>query len=149
MVNSVALDSAGWRELEELGTVRHVLRLGDTSDHADDLYAARFGATIMTLDGSEPGTVRLTQASCPVRGATLAVLAALPRPEAVLVLAPTVAVCGNLFQTHSSIWAPHDSLLVSLALWLNGQLAESRLGPPRWLQNQVRRGHVPKRRERK
>ena len=74
-------------------------------------------------------------------GAELHVLQGLVFPEAVLVLPGVAAVCTNVFQTHTSLWAPHDSLLVSLALWQIGHLGPCRLGPPKWLQAQVL--HLP------
>lgn len=54
IVNSVRLDDAGLAELEALGTVQHVMRLGDLHGMDDAFYVERYGATWWQLPNHRP-----------------------------------------------------------------------------------------------
>jgi hypothetical protein len=53
IVNSVRLGDAGLRELEALGTVENVVRIGDMHGVDDPFYVARYGATFWAMPGMD------------------------------------------------------------------------------------------------
>jgi len=52
LINSVRLDDAGLAQLEALGKVRHVVRLGALHGHDDGFYQSRYGATYWAPPGA-------------------------------------------------------------------------------------------------
>jgi hypothetical protein len=51
LVNTVRLDDAGLAELEKLGTVANVVRIGDMHGVDDRFYVDRYGAEFWAMDG--------------------------------------------------------------------------------------------------
>ena len=92
VLNSVRLTPQGEAELDRLGTVRHVIRLGYYHGRDDRYYADRYGAEFWAPDGSrtEPGPVAdrvfATGGELPLANAEAYVLAAARGPEAVILL---------------------------------------------------------------
>lgn len=93
IVNSVRLDEAGLRELDALGRVRHVVRLGAFHGRDDPFYCDRYGATLWALPGVEHADGRATDRSLteggpfPVVGGEVVVFASARFPEAAVLLA--------------------------------------------------------------
>jgi hypothetical protein len=53
LLNTVRLTEPGLRELEALGEVRHIVRLGAFHGRDDPFYRDRYGATLWALPGAE------------------------------------------------------------------------------------------------
>jgi hypothetical protein len=58
LINSVRLDAAGLAELDALGTVKHVIRLGAFHGRDDPFYCDHYGAALWALPGSAHGDGR-------------------------------------------------------------------------------------------
>jgi hypothetical protein len=92
LINTVRLDDHGLGELEALGQVRHVIRLGAFHGRDDPFYRDHFGAALWALAGSSyadgrPAHRTLSEASeLPIPGARAFVFHSAKHPEAALVL---------------------------------------------------------------
>jgi hypothetical protein len=90
LVNTVRLDDAGLAELEKLGTVTNVVRIGDMHGVDDRFYVDRYGATFWALPGmrvQEGLTVGRTLSEdgpMPVSDGSLFVFRTTQRPECIL-----------------------------------------------------------------
>jgi hypothetical protein len=92
LVNPIRLDEKGLHDLDALGTVRHLVRLGSFHGSDDPFYAARYRPTFW----SQPGGKRYKSPSIdrvlaeggelPLAGARLLTFSASLHPESVLVL---------------------------------------------------------------
>lgn len=91
LVNSVRLDERGLAELDALGAVRHVVKLGAFHGMDDAFYVDRYGAKLWALPGATHESGRATDhelgAALPFAGATLFQFETVTAPEGVIVLA--------------------------------------------------------------
>lgn len=90
VLNAVRLSPEGEAALDALGTVKHVLRLGNFHGMDDPYYVHRYGAKLWSPPGMKPGAVaptdELKPGSCPIEGATVFLFEKGRVPEAALVL---------------------------------------------------------------
>lgn len=100
--------------LEELGTVKHVIRLGDYHGGDDDFYVRRYGATLWHLPGTKakPSTGAIEAKGVlgegkrlPVPNTRLFEFRGVPRPEAALILQadPSDDPCDGILMTTDSV----------------------------------------------
>ena len=93
LINTVRLDDAGLRELDALGEVRHVVRLGAFHGRDDPFYCDRYGAELWALpaaehaDGRSTGRTLAAGGPFPAPDAELFVFASARFPEAAVILA--------------------------------------------------------------
>lgn len=93
LLNTVRLDDAGLRELEALGQVRHVVRLGAFHGRDDPFYCDRYGATLWALpaavhaDGRAADRTLAPGGPVPVGDGEVFVFASAKLPEAAVLLA--------------------------------------------------------------
>ncbi|WP_438025685.1 hypothetical protein [Sorangium sp. So ce233] len=92
LLNTVRLSEEGLRDLETLGTVRSVVRLGAFHGRDDPFYRDRYGATLWALadaehlDGRGPDRVLVSGGPFPVRTGELFVFSSAHFPEAAVLL---------------------------------------------------------------
>lgn len=91
LVNSVRLSPAGEAQLEALGKVKHVVRIGAFHGADDPWFVHRFGATLWAPPGTrhkgEVATDReLVPGQSPIEGSTVFAFERAKRPEAALLL---------------------------------------------------------------
>jgi hypothetical protein len=88
LVNAVRLDDAGLAQLDALGEVTHVVRIGSLHGRDDAFYVERSDATYWGLRGTPPTGVEideeLTADAVPVRDASLFRFEHTKLPEAIL-----------------------------------------------------------------
>jgi hypothetical protein len=88
LINAVRLDDAGMKQLEALGTVTHVVRIGSLHGRDDAFYVDRSEATYWSLRGAPPTGVEvdeeLTADALPLRNASLFRFEHTKLPEAIL-----------------------------------------------------------------
>lgn len=140
IINSVRLDDAGLAELERLGRVTDVIRLGALHGRDDPFYVSRYGAKYWALPGIEHETGlevtdRLTpDAELPISDASLFSFQTTHIPEAILHLDRSdgiVIACDALQNWH----APDDffSEDSSALMQQMGFFSPANLGPV-WMQ---------------
>ncbi|APR78895.1 Hypothetical protein A7982_04242 [Minicystis rosea] len=92
LLNTVRLTEDGLRELEALGEVRNVVRLGAFHGRDDPFYRDRYGATLWALPGAEhvdgrgPDRFLAEGSAFPVRDGELFVFSSARLPEAAVLL---------------------------------------------------------------
>ena len=92
LINTVRLDDTGLRALEDLGTIKHVVRLGAFHGIDDAFYVDRYGAKLwalpgMTHAGDLVATVELRPGGpMPFHGASLFVFETSKEPEGLLLI---------------------------------------------------------------
>lgn len=90
VLNSVRLDPEGEAELDKLGDVTHVVRVGAFHGLDDPYYVDRYKATLWGPPGLQHGaglTARdLTTASCPLEGAQVFLFEHAMQPESAIIL---------------------------------------------------------------
>src|SRR5262245_29773335 len=92
LLNTVRLAEEGLRDLEALGEVRHVVRLGAFHGRDDPFYRDRYGATLWALPGAEhldgrgPDRVLAPNGVFPVGDGELFVFSSARFPEAAVLL---------------------------------------------------------------
>ncbi len=90
LINSVRLDDAGLAQLEALGTVRHLVKIGSLHGIDDAFYKQRYGATFWALPGMPhdhglvPDQLLSVDGALPFQGASLFVFESSKLPECVL-----------------------------------------------------------------
>ena len=93
LINTLRLDDAGLARLDELGTVRNVIRLGGFHGRDDAFYLNRYDAALWALEGTgfnrgEVITHALAEgAPCPINDASVFAWDTPTSPEAMLQLA--------------------------------------------------------------
>jgi len=105
IVNSIRLDEAGEAALEELGTVKHVVKIGAFHGLDDPYYVDRFGATLWAQEGAphkgglETDEIISVGGNIPITDAKVFVFKATDLPEAILVLphdGGTLVTCDSI-----------------------------------------------------
>ena len=90
LINAVRLDQAGLAELEALGPVKHLVRVGSLHGRDDAFYKARYGATYWALDGMQheaglaPDRLLETGGAMPLAGADVFIFGTTKLPECIL-----------------------------------------------------------------
>lgn len=90
LVNSVRLTEPGLEQLEALGKVAHVIKLGQFHDRDDAFYVHRYGARLWALPGHthapglRPDVEMAADTQLPLRDAGLFVFQTTEKPEAIL-----------------------------------------------------------------
>src|SRR5215470_6015678 len=88
LINAIRLDDAGLHQLEALGEVTHVVRIGSLHGRDDAFYVDRFQATYWSLPGAPPIGVEvdeeLTADALPLHHASLFRFEHTKLPEAIL-----------------------------------------------------------------
>jgi len=146
IINSMKLNEGGLQELDELGEVRHIVRLGTFHGVDDAFWLRRYpGAQYWHVQGMTPAkglpdvvprTLVDGSPAGPIPGARIVEFEGANFPEAILVLPQGVAITCDSIQNHKSIFGgKYNSWLVSFGIWKIGLLGEARLGPI-WLDNQ-------------
>ena len=152
LLNTIRLNDAVLAQLEALGTVKNIVRLGSFHGIDDAFYVQHYDAEYWIVDGMKSAegletTPRLLSETSahgtPIPGARIFIFTDIAYPEAVYILPsnesrPGVAISTDSIQNHTSIWDIDNSLFVSLAIWRIGLLGKARLGPI-WLREQTPR----------
>lgn len=147
VINSLRLNAKTLAQLNKLGDVKHIVRLGAFHGVDDAFYVKHYKANYWVVKGMEsaPGLEVepkiLSGTNLPFAGAQLFSFDDLPYPEAVIILTPTtqragIAITTDAIQNHRSIFDIDNSLLVSLGIWRIGLAGKARLGPI-WMREQT------------
>ena len=135
LVNPVRLNDAELTRLEQLGRVRHVLRLGDFHGMDDAFYIDRYGAEFWCQPGQEtyklpePRHAIVAAAAPPLRNAQFFVFATATCPEAALLLRDHgLLITTDALQNHVD-WS-YCTLPTKLALGMLGFRIGLLVGPP-------------------
>ena len=125
LINSHRLGEEGLAELESLGTVRHLVRLGAHHDRDDPFYADRYRPTVwaapgIELDGIAIDRVLAAGGETPFSGSTVFVFETTAHPEAILVVdrAGGIAVSADALQN----WVQPDEFFDEPTVELMGRL---------------------------
>ena len=133
LLNAVRLSEAGEKELEALGKVKHVMRLGPFHGIDDPYYVRRYGARFWTLDGCGAPLPALDErihagATPPMLGARFFVFEHTRKPEAVLHLdadGGSLLTCDS-FQHHPDLSG--NSLMAKLFMTVMGFKRPANIG---------------------
>ena len=131
LVNSIRLNEAGLAELQKLGTIAHVVKIGGHGMD-DAYYLDRYGATHWAIPGpaEKLGARVLAADDLPHPGLSLFLFELTNQPEGALLLDAE----GGLLITCDSVqhWAPSDlmSLPAKLVTWGLGFQHPAQIGPP-------------------
>lgn len=114
LLNTVRLDEEGLRDLESLGEVKDVVRLGAFHGRDDPFYRDRYGAALWALPGAEhadgrgPDRVLAPGGELPARGGEVFVFSSARSPEAAVLLRRE----GGILITCDAVqsWARVDEL---------------------------------------
>jgi hypothetical protein len=145
LVNAVRLAPEGEAALEALGTVKHVMRLGQFHGLDDRYYVDRHGAEFWCQDGSDkypepkPTQVLSEGTKLPVDGAELFVFRDTVLPECAILLrrhGGLLITCDSL--QHWTDWS-YCSPLARLVMALLGFRRTTFIGPP-WRKTMTPKG---------
>jgi hypothetical protein len=127
LINSVRLDAAGEAALEALGTVAHVVKIGNHGMD-DAYYAERFGAKRWAI--ADAAGVIAEDGEFPIPGVDIFMFKDTNNPEAALLLKRD----GGLLITCDAVqhWAPQPlaSPLANLITGIFGFKKPAQIGPP-------------------
>ena len=138
LINPVRLNARGLRDLDKLGAVKHIMRLGAAHGRDDPFYMARYKALFWCQEGgrryAEPKIDRVLSdgGALPFGGARLLSFSAAAFPEAALVLGTAKGVlltCDSL--PHYGDYS-NNNLVARLALPFIGFPRTTIVGPV-WL----------------
>jgi len=144
LIGSMRLDDEGLRELEELGTVAHVIRLAAFHGMDDAFYRERYGATIWAVEGSayrkgfdtdgepylEPDEWLTEDGALPIEGARLIRFGSATPPEGMLLLERDggILISGDCLQ-HIEKADEYFTLPARLVMWVMGFMKPHNVGP--------------------
>ena len=148
LINSVRLDEDGLKELEALGTVKHVIRLAGFHGMDDPFYQERYGAQVWALAGTRyfegleenkgddyfvpDKWIDKSTKKLPLSNASLVLVETASPPEGMLLLtrpdAGKVMVCGDAFQNFSSS-DPYFNYLGRFMARMMGFIKPCNVGP--------------------
>lgn len=131
LVNAVRLSAAGESELEELGRVKHLVKLGFFHTLDDPYYRSRFAPTFWAPVPPDAKTEKLVEGGpSPVARASVFVFEAATKGEAALVVEQTA---GNLLVTCDSVqnWVDVEgcSLIGGVVARVMGFIEPAKIGP--------------------
>lgn len=144
LINPVRLQEEALQQLEALGTVRHVLRLGDFHGLDDAFYVDRYHADFWCQPGQAtyktPAPDRLIDAATtpPMADAEFFVFETARFPEAALLLKSHKLLVTTDSLQYWPDWS-HTSAFTRLVLWLMGFRLTLLIGGP-WLKRVTPRG---------
>jgi hypothetical protein len=136
ILNPVRLDEAGEAALEQLGDVKHLVRLGYFHGVDDPYYVDRFGAKLWCQAGSDhhreptPDVVMDESTELPIADAKLFVYREARHPECAVLLerhGGLLVTCDSI--QHHVDWT-HCSLMARLAMRAMGFMKPMNIGPP-------------------
>jgi hypothetical protein len=145
LLNPVRLTAEGERELEALGEVKHLLRLGMFHGVDDAYLKGRYGATFWCQAGSnvhpEPKPDRILEegAELPFRDMSLFVYHQTKQPECAVIWnrdGGLLVTCDSI-QHHVS--TPRCSLMAKAAMHAMGFMKPANIGPP-WRKSMTKKG---------
>ncbi|MEP1421995.1 MAG: hypothetical protein ABJK59_09530 [Erythrobacter sp.] len=147
LINTIRLSERGLAQLQKLGRIAHVVRLGSFHGVDDTFYLDRFDAQYWVVADMEhaPGFAgdfqTMSSGHLPIADAQYFAFENIKYPEAVIILPATenraaTAITTDSIQNHTGAWDIDNSLLVSLAIRKIGLIGEARLGPI-WMRDQV------------
>lgn len=150
LINTMRLGAEGLSQLEALGEISDVVRLGSFHGVDDAFYLRRYPqarywhVSNMCPAANVASVPRVLSSDLPLPGVQVHVFRNVNFPEAVLVLPPTekrsgVAITTDSVQNHSSVFDKDNSWMVSCGIWWLGLVGKARLGPY-WMDQQVPRG---------
>lgn len=122
LMNSIRLDKNGLKELDKLGSVKHVIRLASFHGKDDAFYKDRYGAKVWAVKETTyfakfdyksepyftPDEFMTSSTKLPIDGSSLTVIESKPPQDAVLLLERPegkILVCGDSLQN----WETTDS----------------------------------------
>lgn len=134
LVNAVRLSPEGERQLQELGTIQHLVKLGHFHTRDDPYYRGTFAPTFWASVPTDAQTRELQDGGAsPLDGASIFRFTAAKHGEAALVVQQAE---GNLLVTCDSVqnWTDTDgcSLVGALATRAMGLVSPAKIGPM-WL----------------
>lgn len=149
IINSMRLSDEGLRELDALGTVKHVIRIGGFHGRDDAFYRERYGARVYALEGQvyvrgmdisssdtfmEPDEWLNEQSTLPIADAKLKLFPSSTPPEAVCLLQREggILVAGDSLQ-HTPKPDEYFSFLAKIMMKRMGFFVPYNVGPG-WLQ---------------
>lgn len=145
LINAVRMNEAGLRSLEELGEVKHVLRLGPLHGMDDPFYVDRYKANFWSFEGGttypEPLVTHplVAEGDLPFPGATLFAFNHLSQPEGAILLECTPGVlltCDSVQSYSAPPHMPYTAWLTRQVLPLLGFPNQTIIGPL-WLKKMV------------
>lgn len=144
LINPVRLDEAGLAELDKLGRVSHVLRLGDFHGLDDAFYLDRYDCEFWaqagqsTYPGPEPDRLITADTDSPLPNSAFFIFASARYPEAALLLREQrLLITTDSVQYHTD-WR-YFSGFTKLVFKLLGFKLGVNIGPP-WLKRVSPRG---------
>ena len=138
LINPVRMDDTGLAELERLGEVKHVLRLGPLHGLDDVFYVERYGAKFWSLPGGTTYTQPPMdhqlgeQEPLPFPGARMFVFRHMVEPEGALLLerGPGLLLTVDAIQSYATPpYRPHTNFMAKLLLPLLGFPKKTIIGP--------------------
>lgn len=89
LINTVRLDENGLKELDSLGTVKHIVKLGASHGIDNAFYVDRYDATLWAMEDDEHESALTTDKilgkdSFPIKDVTVSLFESSSKPEAVL-----------------------------------------------------------------
>ncbi|MDK2777707.1 MAG: hypothetical protein KYX62_08600 [Pseudomonadota bacterium] len=141
LINPVRLSEKEEKQLERLGTVSHIIRLGDEPSADEAWYRRRYSAQLWALPGQVDKPrhqVLRAHTNLPVPDAELFIFSATSRPEAALLLKRHQLLLTNRALQNFSGW--HGlSLMQQLSMRIKGFHKGLNIVKP-WLRQAERRG---------
>ena len=138
LINPVRMDDTGLLNLEALGEVSHVLRLGPMHGMDDPFYVDRYDADFWSFEGGTTYTTPtiahtlVEGGALPFPDAGLFAFSHMTEPEGAILLerAPGVLLTCDAIQSYATPpHRPHTNLLTQLIMPLRGFPRETLIGP--------------------
>lgn len=144
LINPVRMSADGLAHLEQLGRIRHIIRLGDFHGLDDQFYRDTYQAQLWSQAGHhtykalQPDRIITAGVKPPIENATFFIFTTAKYPEAALLIQP-----AKLLITTDSVqyWADwkYTSFLSRMILWLMGFRLGLFIGAP-WLKRVTPKG---------
>lgn len=137
LINPVRLNEKELTKLEALGTVRHIMRLGDFHGLDDQFYVDRYQAEFWCQPGQTtyqnplPNHIITSDTAPPISDAEFFVFESASFPEAALLLKESKLLITTDSVQYWPDWE-HTSVITRLVLWLMGFRLTLFIGGP-WL----------------
>ncbi len=135
VVNAIRLDEAGEKALDELGSVKHLLRIG-IHQLDDAYYVDRYGAKLWALDGAEHSGGLKTDhvydesTELPVPDLRAVIFEHTKQPEAALLLERDDGVLITCDSVQNWLNTKGCSVMAKVAMRLMGFVKPAQIGPP-------------------
>ncbi len=145
ILNPVRVDEATEAEIEGLGPVNHILRLGYFHGMDDGHYVERFGASLWCQAGSDrydeplPDLIMGERTELPIEGARLFVFRKANHPECAVLIPQGGGLLVTCDSVQHHLGTPMCSLLAKVAMRAMGFVKPMNIGPP-WLKENTPEG---------